>query len=89
MYDSTAKIPTSILNGNINQYGDFDQCLRVKRSFTSTNKYVNIQGKYCLISFQIKIDGILPNEMKNIYDLIHSHHAFRSELDDVSFKRCL
>ena len=30
MYDASAKVPAGVLNGNVNQYGDFDQCLNTE-----------------------------------------------------------
>lgn len=45
MYDSTAKFPTGVLNGNVLQYGDFDQCLDV---VAPQNVF---RGKYCLLAY--------------------------------------
>jgi hypothetical protein len=78
VHDSTAKVPSGILNGNVNQFGDFDQCLSVVASNHS------FQGKYCLASLQPKLskpDQILEDYKK----LIQSNYALRSEFEDVSF----
>lgn len=78
MYDATAKFPSGLLNGNINQYGDFDQCLSVKQPEGE------IQGQYCLTYIEIKpTPGVNPQLLK-LYDLIHAHNAFKSNLEDVS-----
>lgn len=49
MYDASAKIPSGILNGNINQYGDFKMCLNV------LSDDQEIHGKYCLANIQIRV----------------------------------
>ncbi|GLV41432.1 drop dead [Carabus blaptoides fortunei] len=73
MYDSTAKLPSGILNGNVNQYGDFDQCL-------SVNGDQNIRGKYCLAYMQVEVPHSLY--MTVLHDLVYSHLPFRSRLSD-------
>ncbi|CAG2059805.1 unnamed protein product [Timema podura] len=52
MYDSSAKLPSGILRGNVNQLGDFDQCLSVVGSEPSTPTDL-IRGQYCLASIDI------------------------------------
>lgn len=75
MFDSSAKLPSGLLSGNINQFGNFDECLNAKDD--------NIQGQYCLAYLQAEIP---PNfsRIKYMYDKIQSHHAFKSKFDDVS-----
>ncbi|XP_058803532.1 uncharacterized protein LOC131671260 isoform X2 [Phymastichus coffea] len=53
MLDSSAKIPSGLLRGNVNQLGDFDQCLEVLARVKIDEKTVKIQGKYCLASMDI------------------------------------
>ncbi|KAK2581819.1 hypothetical protein KPH14_002288 [Odynerus spinipes] len=53
MLDSSAKIPSGLLRGNINQLGDFDQCLGVTSHVKMTNKTIKIQGKYCLATIDL------------------------------------
>nr|CAD7402723.1 unnamed protein product [Timema cristinae] len=52
MYDSSAKLPSGVLRGNVNQLGDFDQCLSVTGSEPSTPMDL-IRGQYCLASIDI------------------------------------
>lgn len=76
MYDASAKIPSGILNGNVNQFGDFDQCVNVQGMDA-------IQGKYCLAYLQPVVpDNFL--RLKHLSRLAQSHSAFRSNFDDVS-----
>lgn len=87
MIDSTGKISSGLLNGNVNQLGDFDQCLNVHS--LEENHKMNITeneiifGKYCLIS----IDITLPYSLRNIDDLIHSHYVIQSKLSDVRINK--
>ena len=46
VFDSSSKLQAGILSGNIANFGDFDQCLSIKRG--------PVQGKYCQIYFQFQ-----------------------------------
>ena len=77
VHDASAKVPSGILSGNINQLGDFDECLNVKApngEFT---------GKYCLTYVQMTVPDYLP-KLGKIRKLLHSHDAFVNDFDDVS-----
>lgn len=76
MYDATAKIPSGLLNGNVNQLGDFDECVE-------TVGIDGIQGQYCLAYLQLDIDESRP-DLKHLHRLLHSHYIFRSNVTDVS-----
>lgn len=80
MYDASAKIPSGLLSGNINQYGDFDECLN-----TVGPSKENIQGKYCLSYIQIAVPSVNLPRLKYIRKLMHSHDAFVNDFNDVSF----
>ncbi|KAJ8968149.1 hypothetical protein NQ317_014796 [Molorchus minor] len=76
VYDSTAKLPSGILNGNINQFGDFDMCLGAKLESR------NIFGQYCLTSMEIEAPR--SSYLAGLHKLIQSHYHFRSKLEDVN-----
>ncbi|XP_025421860.1 nose resistant to fluoxetine protein 6-like [Sipha flava] len=76
MYDASAKIPSGILNGNINQFGDFDQCLG------ANDESLGIKGQYCLAFIELSLPPNANEKWKYILDLVHSHSAFRSRLED-------
>ncbi|XP_047004642.1 uncharacterized protein LOC124622896 [Schistocerca americana] len=44
MLDATARLPSGLLNGNVNQLGDFDQCLAAN-------------GRYCLALIDYHVDN--------------------------------
>lgn len=77
MHDASAKIPSGILNGNLNQLGDFDQCVN---SASPDGKFT---GKYCLAYIQIKVPQQYPR-LTAIRKLVQSHDAFVNDFDDVS-----
>lgn len=79
MHDASAKIPSGILNGNMNQYGDFDQCLNV---IAPNDEF---SGKYCLASVQLNVSDQLPR-LKRIRKLVQSHDAFVNDINDVSIR---
>ncbi|KAK1137956.1 hypothetical protein K0M31_002448 [Melipona bicolor] len=53
MLDSSAKVPSGILRGNVNQFGDFDECLGVMAHVKLNEKTIRVQGKYCLASIDL------------------------------------
>ncbi|KYM86395.1 Nose resistant to fluoxetine protein 6 [Atta colombica] len=53
MLDSSAKIPSGLLRGNVNQFGDYDQCLGVLAHVKMDEKTIRIQGKYCLATVDL------------------------------------
>lgn len=76
MHDSTAKLTSGLLNGNINQYGDFDQCVNV---ISNDNE---IQGNYCLAQIKPTIPKNTPY-LKHLKKLLLSNEAFKSDFNDV------
>lgn len=90
MHDSTGKITSGILNGNINQPGDFDQCLGVSSTsaddaaaMAGSDAHGEIKGQYCLAYAQ----PVLPHKSKRLralFKLMQSHGPFKSEFNDVS-----
>lgn len=88
MHDATGKITSGILNGNINQPGDFDQCLGTSSAAdpvvaADDEADDEIKGQYCLAYAQ----PMLPHKSKRLralFKLIQSHGPFKSEFNDVS-----
>ncbi|KAL0272825.1 UNVERIFIED_CONTAM: hypothetical protein PYX00_005653 [Menopon gallinae] len=83
MYDATAKLPSGILQGNTNQYGDFDQCISVNATFKrqSRDGVSGIQGKYCLATIDVSSDS----ENAGLQHAIYRSQSFgfvRSKIDD-------
>ena len=77
MFDANAKISSGLLNGNIHQFGDFDQCINAA---SPTKQF---QGKYCLSHIMFEI----PKSQEYLNHLKHQMLAlnpFDSEFDDVS-----
>lgn len=74
MIDSSAKLPSGILRGNLNQFGDFDECINV------SNEY-GLSGQYCLVAIKLK-QSIFSNE-------INAYHQVKNNLTDVSYKICI
>nr|CAD7428548.1 unnamed protein product [Timema monikensis] len=81
MHDSSAKVPSGLLNGNVNQYGDYDQCLEV-----GTEPDHPVQGKYCLAYLDLDLKttaaAVVPETVKEVNTLLHSYHAMRSQFHD-------
>ncbi|CAG9802650.1 unnamed protein product [Chironomus riparius] len=70
--DASAKIGSGILKGNINNLGDFDECLE--------SKVENFQGKYCLAEIQFEIH----THVKHFKRLILADEPYKNELDDIT-----
>lgn len=77
VHDASAKVPSGILSGNVNQFGDFDECLNVNAPKDE------FSGKYCLAYVQIDVPEYLPR-LKRIRKLLQSHDAFVNDFNDVS-----
>ncbi|XP_060519002.1 O-acyltransferase like protein-like [Cylas formicarius] len=75
MYDAAAKLPSGILNGNVNQLGDFDMCLAANLESR------NVKGRYCLASIEIKTPLYSPY-LAALHRLFQSHYHFKSKLED-------
>ncbi|XP_067639929.1 O-acyltransferase like protein-like isoform X2 [Eurosta solidaginis] len=55
MLDATGKITSGMLRGNINQFGDFAQCMQVKTVVKVTPQNpIRIRGKYCLAHIEME-----------------------------------
>lgn len=79
MLDANAKLPPGILSGNINQLGDFDECLGVEAPGNT------FQGQYCLAYVQPSLSSAVSSErLKVLLNLVQSHNLFRSNFEDVS-----
>lgn len=77
MHDATAKISSGILSGNVNQFGDFDECLGVEEP---TGEF---QGQYCLAYLQPEVVHNTPRLLE-LYRLAQSYEIFKSNFEDVS-----
>ncbi|XP_016953026.1 O-acyltransferase like protein [Drosophila biarmipes] len=87
MHDASGKLNSGILNGNINQPGDFDQCLGIQQRMKDQDAAKDqeedsiIRGQYCLAYAQ----PVLPHNSKRLqsfFKLIQSHGPFKSEFND-------
>lgn len=83
MYDSSAKLPSGILRGNVNQLGDFDQCLSV-----ASQENPSIVGKYCLASVDVHATALNSTDTNTLARAVHlaqSYGFIKSSHRDVSF----
>jgi hypothetical protein len=78
VYDASAKISSGVLNGNVNRYGDFDQCLEAVATDDD-----NFQGQYCLAYIQPTVTSGLKY-MDYLRTLVLSFESYKSTFDDVS-----
>lgn len=77
MYDANAKVSSGILNGNVNQYGDFDQCLNAEV------ESLNFKSQYCLAHIQPKVSSNY-RYLNYLRTLSLSFEAYKSKFEDVS-----
>ena len=77
VFDASAKLPSGILNGNLNQFGDFDQCLNV---ISRNGKF---KGQHCLatVQFTPPEDEEFMNQLRT---LVLSYEPYISKFEDVS-----
>ncbi|XP_066592005.1 uncharacterized protein [Prorops nasuta] len=79
MLDSSAKVPSGLLRGNVNQMGDFDQCLGIMARVKVDEKTVKVQGKYCLAT--VDLHAAHPG-MKFPVNLMQSRAFIRGRMHD-------
>ncbi|XP_026686865.1 O-acyltransferase like protein-like [Diaphorina citri] len=77
MYDGSAKIPSGLLNGNVNQFGDFDLCMGAKQPDGE-----GIQGQYCLSYVELEVANSENKNLEHILNLMKSFSPFKSKLED-------
>jgi len=82
VHDASAKLPAGLLNGNVNQYGDIDQCLQVRSPRQGPGPV--IKGRYCLTTMALRLSDPHHPLLRHIHQLVQSYDLLRSELDDVS-----
>lgn len=93
--DASAKIPSGLLRGNVNQLGDYDQCLGVLAHVKVDERTIRIQGKYCLAAMDLHAshpDMRLPvNLMQGRAFIRASMHDVRNlvEITEISYERLL
>jgi hypothetical protein len=83
VYDSSAKLPSGILRGNVNQLGDFDQCLSV-----ASQDSRGIVGKYCLASVDVQATALNSSDTNTLARAVYlaqSYGFIKSSYRDVSF----
>ncbi|KAL5277889.1 hypothetical protein ACFFRR_002871, partial [Megaselia abdita] len=77
MIDSSGKMTSGMLHGNINQLGDFESCTGIRTIVKVTKDLpVKVKGKYCLahIEFRAKEDGLrFPIHLAHGRGLWNSH----------------
>lgn len=80
--DASAKIPSGLLRGNGNQFGDFDMCTGIRTKVkVKDDKSVKIKGKYCLANIDIAAED---EQLKMSIHLVQGRNFLRSRLEDVS-----
>lgn len=78
--DSSAKIPSGLLRGNVNQLGDYDQCLGVLAYVKVDERTIRIQGKYCLAT--VDLHASHP-DMRLPVNLMQGRTFIRASMRDV------
>ncbi|XP_043256336.1 uncharacterized protein LOC122399606 [Colletes gigas] len=96
MLDSSAKIPSGLLRGNVNQLGDFDECLGVIAHVKLNNNTLKVQGKYCLANIDLHAshpDMRLPVNMMQarafIRGSMHDPGHFIPKFTTMNWALCL
>jgi len=88
VHDSSGKMPSGLLNGNVNAFGDFWQCVRISREIEGPVEEGGgrLVGKYCMVEAFIEIEQpekVHPN-IHRILDLVFSHRMIHNTYFDVS-----
>lgn len=79
VYDSSGKLPSGLLNGNVHVLGDYTMCTRSMKVHRSGHR---IQGKYCQSSMYV--EPTVAGTITEVVDLLYSHRQIGGNFDDVS-----
>lgn len=83
MHDSSAKLPSGLLNGNVHAFGDFYQCLQISENLKEGGGI--IRGKYCQVDGYFQVDNLkIDPKIGDALDNMLSHRAIQSDYYDVS-----
>ncbi|KAG5684660.1 hypothetical protein PVAND_013878 [Polypedilum vanderplanki] len=75
MYDASGHFSTGILRGNVNSFGDFEECINIR------NEKLKISGKHCYIETQPHIEES-AQYLNHLKKLIQSYEIIKSRLED-------
>jgi hypothetical protein len=78
VYDASTKIPSGLVTGNIQQLGNYDQCLGIEVQDTGEGSF---RGQQCLATIvlevagedsasQTRADGPRPLDMKDLFHAV-------------------
>jgi hypothetical protein len=84
VYDATGKIPSGLLNGHVNNYGDFDMCLEAMTG-DETNDEKGFESQYCLAEIQITVNA-QHNYLNFLRALMLSFETYQSTFKDVRIR---
>lgn len=80
MLDASGHFPTGILSGNVNSFGDFQECLSV------VNSDVSFKGKHCYVEMQPFVNKSTAPYIDYLRQYVQSFEIIKSRLEDVSCK---
>lgn len=80
VHDASAKLPSGLLQGNVHQYGNYDECL------SSNSPSNDFQGRFCLTNVQVSIPDHLK-ALKFMKENLVLDEMFKSTFQDVRRRR--
>lgn len=79
MYDANSQISVGVLSGNVNIYGDFQECLSVG----DDNENLTFRGKHCFTEVQPFV-AKSAEYLNFLRRLAQSYDLMQSKFEDVS-----
>lgn len=77
MFDASGHFSAGILRGNVNSFGDYEECLSVH------NEKLRIKGKHCYLEMQPYVNGS-AEYLNYIRELVQSFEIIKSKISDVN-----
>lgn len=81
MLDASGHFPTGILSGNVNSFGDFQECLSV---LGDGDDKLMFKGKHCYVEMQPSVNKSTAPYIDHLRQHVQSFELIRSRLEDVS-----
>lgn len=79
MFDASGSFPTGILSGNVNSFGDFQECLSTR----VYNTNVSFKGKHCYVEMQPFVNKTKAPFIDHLRQYVQSFEIIQSRLEDV------
>lgn len=81
MFDASGQMSVGILSGNVNMYGDYQECLTIGDAYD----FIDFRGQHCFAELQPFVEES-ATYLSFLRQLAQSFDLMQSKFEDVSFR---